>query len=379
MQRIALLTTSYPDDIPGAEAAGGFVEDFAAELSTRARVFVVAASRRDSLTTERNLTVKRFEVPRLPLSLLSAGNPLHWFNIASTLLAGRRALAELVKTERIDHIFALWVLPSGWWARSVGARRQIAYSTWALGSDIWSLGRIPVTRQVLSGVLKHASLRYADGLQLCADVETIGGAPCEFLPSSRHLELLRTESVAEEPPYKFAFLGRWHPNKGADMLMRALSMLRDEDWERISELRYFGGGPLDAEIRVAARKLQHAGRPVTIGGYLDKDAAAELIAWADYLLLPSRVESIPVVFSDAVQLGTPIVSTPVGDLPELFERYGAGVLAKDTSPEAFCDAIREALSNNANRYCGRLRAAANDFDLAGATERLLRDIGKIGR
>ena len=163
------------------------------------------------------------------------------------------------------------------------------------------------------------------------------------------------------------------------MLMQALGMLNDRDWAHIRELRYFGGGPLETEVREAARVLQHAGRPVTIGGYLDKHASAELIAWADYLLLPSRVESIPVIFSDAVQLETPIVSTPVGDLPRLFDRYGAGVLAQDTSPEAFRDAIRQALSSSANRYCGRLRAAAEDFDLARATQRLLRDIEGIGR
>jgi len=379
MQSIALLTTSYPDDTPGAEAAGSFVAEFAKELSARVRVVVVAAGLSDSITTEQDLTVKRFAVPRLPLSLLSASNPRDWGAIASTLRAGKRALAEAVETERIDHIFALWVLPSGWWARSVGARRNIAYSTWALGSDIWSLGRVPFVRQMLSRVLRDASFRYADGLQLCSDVEAIGGSPCAFLPSSRKLDLVRNEGVAEKPPYKLAFLGRWHPNKGADLLMQALGLLGDDDWARINELRYFGGGPLDTEIRAAADKLHRADRPVTIGGYLDKHAAAELISWADYLLLPSRVESVPVVFSDAMQLGTPVISTPVGDLPHLIDNYGAGVLARDASAKAYCEAIREGLGGNASRYCGRLRAAARDFDLGRTTERLLHDIESIGQ
>jgi glycosyltransferase involved in cell wall biosynthesis len=274
---------------------------------------------------------------------------------------------------------ALWALPSGWWARSVGARGNIAYSTWALGSDIWSLGRIPVVRHLLAKVLKDASLRYADGLKLCADVEAIGGAPCEFLPSSRKLDVTRRDGVADAPPYKLAFLGRWHPNKGADLLMQSLGMLHDDDWARISELRYFGGGPLDAEIHTAAESLQGAARPVTIGGYLDKHAAAELISWADYLLLPSRIESIPVIFSDAMQLGTPIISTPVGDLPHLFEKYGAGVLAQDSSAKAYCAAIREGLSGAASRYCDRLHAAAADFDLQRTTQRLLHDIRSTGR
>ena len=32
MRHIAILTTSYPDNIPGSEAAGSFVGDFAREL-----------------------------------------------------------------------------------------------------------------------------------------------------------------------------------------------------------------------------------------------------------------------------------------------------------------------------------------------------------
>jgi len=379
MRRLALLTTSYPDEIPGTEAAGGFVAEFAKELSTRVQVIVIAAGRHDSITREQSLTVKRFAVPRLPLSLLSASNPRDWGAIASTLRSGRRALSDVVETERIDHIFALWALPSGWWARSVGARDNIAYSTWALGSDIWSLGRVPVVRHLLAKVLKDASFRYADGLKLCAEVEAIGGAPCEFLPSSRKLDVTRRDGAAGAPPYKLAFLGRWHPNKGADLLMQSLGMLHDADWARISELRYFGGGPLDAEIHMAAKALQRAARPVKIGGYLDKHEAAKLISWADYLLLPSRVESIPVIFSDAMQLGTPVISTPVGDLPRLFEKYGAGVLARDTSAKAYCDAIREGLSGAASRYCGRLHAAAADFDLKRTTERLLHDIGSTAR
>ena len=33
MRHIALITTSYPEGVAGAEAAGSFVEDFATELS----------------------------------------------------------------------------------------------------------------------------------------------------------------------------------------------------------------------------------------------------------------------------------------------------------------------------------------------------------
>ena len=92
MRHIVLLTTSYPDDAPGSEAAGGFVEDFARELATRVRVTVIAAGHSDSTETSGNLTVCRFAVPRLPLSLLSPGKPSHWWPIIRTLHRGQKSL-----------------------------------------------------------------------------------------------------------------------------------------------------------------------------------------------------------------------------------------------------------------------------------------------
>ena len=43
MPHIAIITSSYPDAVDGQESAGGFVADFATELSTRCRVTVIAA------------------------------------------------------------------------------------------------------------------------------------------------------------------------------------------------------------------------------------------------------------------------------------------------------------------------------------------------
>ena len=72
MHHIALVTTSYPDGKPGTEAAGSFVADFAEELSRRVRVTVVAAGTEDEVSETGTLCMRRFAVPRLPLSLRKA-------------------------------------------------------------------------------------------------------------------------------------------------------------------------------------------------------------------------------------------------------------------------------------------------------------------
>jgi len=369
MKHIALITTSYPDSVPGAEAAGGFVADFAMELSRHMRVTVIAASLGDSSASMGRLTERRFAVPKLPLSLLNPLKPTHWCQILSSLRSGQKAVEQLVEEDRPDHFLALWALPGGYWAGRVSRQHGIGFSVWALGSDIWEMGKIPVVRQVLQKVLKRAESRYADGFGLASEVEKLSGMGCEFLPSSRRLPVVGATAKAPGAPYNLAFLGRWHRNKGVDLLLDALGLLGDEDWRRISAVRINGGGPLHDQVHAGVDKLMAQGRPLEVGGYLGSDAAARLIEWADYLLLPSRRESIPVVFSDAVQLNTAIVAAPAGDLPRLHEKYRYGILAADKTAAAFAEAMQTALGADPVTFDAGLQAARLDFDLATIVQR----------
>jgi glycosyltransferase involved in cell wall biosynthesis len=254
----------------------------------------------------------------------------------------------------------------------------IPYGIWALGSDIWGLGQIPVLRSYLKRVLADAEHRYADGLQLGSDVEQLSGASCDFLPSARRLRVEHSRDPADKPPYRLAFLGRWHPNKGVDIFLEALLRLTDDDWAKISEVRIRGGGPLEAKVYGIVAKLQDQGRPVDLGGYLDADAAAELITWTDYLVLPSRLESIPVIFSDAAQLGRPLIATPVGDLPRLFDRQEFGVLAQEASAAAIAAAIGKALAMPASRFSAQLDALARQFDITVVAGEFARRLATLG-
>jgi glycosyltransferase involved in cell wall biosynthesis len=373
MHHIALVTTSYPDGKPGTEAAGSFVADFAEELSQRVRVTVVAAGTEDETSEIGNLCIRRFAVPRLPLSLLKPTNPRHWGALITTMKAGLNAVERLAAEDKPDHLLALWVLPSGYWAQRAAKRYGFGYSVWALGSDVWTLARIPVVRSVFKNVAINATRRFADGVELGNEVTSVSGADCRFLPSTRRLPAVKGKRLVTEPPYKLAFLGRWHPNKGTDLLLDALQQLDDESWRKISEVRIFGGGPQESSVRQAVASLESQSRPITVGGYLDKQDAADLIGWSDYLLLPSRIESIPVIFSDAMQVGTPLIATPVGDLPQLHQKYNFGVVARNISSSAFAEAIATGLAGSPDSYSQGIALARTDFDLARIVDHFLQE------
>ena len=169
-KHLLLITTSFPDNQPGSEAAGSFVADFAGALSEHVDVTIVTPGRQRMADEERgNITIRRFTVPRMPLSLLSPENPVQWVWIVETLRSGRQAIEQLVSEAKVDHILALWALPSGYWAKKAWKKYGITYSTWALGSDIWSLGKIPFVRGILSRVLKDSYRCFADGYLLKED------------------------------------------------------------------------------------------------------------------------------------------------------------------------------------------------------------------
>ena len=365
MKHIVIITTSFPDRDPGSEAAGSFVEDFAEVLSKHVRVTVIAPglSRRKNEHRTNHLTIHRFSVPRLPLSLLKPYNPAHWPLIIKTLNTGQREVQKLIDEKKIDYIMALWVLPSGYWARNIWKKHGIPYSVWALGSDIWNLGRIPLVKTLLRTVLRDSDVCFADGYILKKDVEKISGKPCEFLASTRRLPAVEEKSLSIAPPYKLAYLGRWHRNKGTDILLDSLHLLSDEDWAKIKEVRIFGGGPLEKIIKPGCSALKETGRPVFLGGYLDRTQAAKLLLWADYLLIPSRIESIPITFSDAMQCMCPVIAAPVGDLPQLIKKYGVGIIASALSSVAFSQAIQHALKSPPKEYEELTRIPSSEFDL----------------
>ncbi len=376
MQHIVIITSSYPSTENGSEAAGSFVADFAKTLSKHSKVTVIAPSLTTS--TEKpspHLSIERFKVPCLPLSLLKFYKPKDCFTIFRILRQGNISLTQIVQQQTVDHIFALWVLPSGYWAKAMKVKYGIPYSTWALGSDIWSLGKIPIVKTLLKQVLKHSHRNFADGYLLQQSVKSLANCDCQFLPSTRCLNITTAKQLSPHPPYRLAFLGRWHPNKGIDLLMQSLQQLRPNDWQLIQEIKICGGGPLEATVKSTIAKLQSQQRPITLQGYLNKAQASQLFLWADYVLIPSRIESIPVVFSDAMKCLCPVVSMPVGDLPRLIQTYHVGILAQQVSATAFCQAIEQILNHTPQDFATGLNQATNDFSLEHIVPQFLSHIG----
>jgi glycosyltransferase involved in cell wall biosynthesis len=120
-------------------------------------------------------------------------------------------------------------------------------------------------------------------------------------------------------------------------------LLSSKEILRINSISISGGGPLEFDVKHKVKKLMEKGLPIKLNGFVDKSKATRLIQESDFVMIPSRIESIPVIFSDAIQLLRPVISMPVGDLPVLLDKYKCGVLASEVSPRSFATAISKAL------------------------------------
>ena len=371
---LVLITTSFPIKGDGSEAAGSFVSDLAEELGKHQELRVVAPGKECvKQRWSEGVEVFRFAAPQQPLSTLKPWRLKDLLITRRVLASGEAATRAAAFAGPVAHILALWALPSGHWARKVSREARVPYSVWTLGSDIWTLGSIPILKHYLALVLKRATYCYSDGYQLATDTAAIGQRKVDFLPSTRKINTTRITELKSSPPYRLLFIGRWHANKGIDILLEALLKLSDDDWEKIELVQICGGGPLEKHVEESVSSLSSGGLPIQLRGYVDQPTAEQLLQLTDYVLIPSRIESIPVVFSDAIKSACPVIVTPVGDFPRIFEDDPkCGLISKSTGSADFRCVISEALNQSPAEFKGGLAQVSKRFDLTSIAAELAR-------
>jgi len=131
-------------------------------------------------------------------------------------------------------------------------------------------------------------------------------------------------------------VGRLAPVKGHRILIDALAILAARGLE--VHLRLVGDGPERGALEqwIAARGLSGA---VIITGWLNQERLRALYAAADFFVLPSFAEGIPVVLMEAMAMQIPCIATRVMGVPELIRDGENGLLVDPADPEQLALAI----------------------------------------
>lgn len=167
---------------------------------------------------------------------------------------------------------------------------------------------------------------------------------------------------------QFLFLGRIGARKGSFDLLRAFRALPIALRERAS-LVLAGDGQVD-ELRDESRDLA---AHVTVHSWIDTAQRDALLVASDVFVLPSYHEGVPMALLEAMAQGLPVISTPVGGIPDAVTNEVEGALVEAGDVAALTRALARFIEDEALRLaCGRAaRARAEQFGVDGYTEHLL--------
>lgn len=140
-------------------------------------------------------------------------------------------------------------------------------------------------------------------------------------------------------------VARLHPEKGHTYLFSALAELRKR-LPKPFKLVVAGKGTYDQQYRDEVRALG-VDDVVHFAGF--RTDVADLIAAADVMILPSVAEAFGLVLCEAMFLGTPVVATRVGGIPELIEDGVDGLLVPAADSGALAGAIAKVLNDTETR------------------------------
>ena len=192
------------------------------------------------------------------------------------------------------------------------------------------------------------------------------GSRVDFLATSRVLVAPRGVAVGEGGYY--LFLGRYHPNKGIDLLIEAVGRVKDRLPPGF-RLRIHGFGPLEGLIRTRVRSLG-LDALVEIYGPTSASEVSSVLRRARGLIIPSRIESIPLVLSDGLQMELPVMVTDVGDMEILVRRYAAGLVCRPEIDD-MAETLLRFVSSRQQGGSARLREL---LDIRASAERFLSEI-----
>lgn len=138
-------------------------------------------------------------------------------------------------------------------------------------------------------------------------------------------------------PPRVLFLGRLVPQKGPDILLDALTIMRGPAG---LEVRIVGEGPMRA--RLASHPAVRSGRVVLHDWLADP---REHLAWCSLVVMPSRWEGFGLVAVEALATGRPVLASNVDALPDVVGDGGWGVAPED--PAALARALSAVLADPA--------------------------------
>jgi glycosyltransferase involved in cell wall biosynthesis len=197
------------------------------------------------------------------------------------------------------------------------------------------IGNSAATLQPLRGTVPDRVLHVVYN---CIDIERFTPGPAR-----------RSEFVPPDTPV-VGFVGMFRPEKGIQHFLDMTRVLRGER----PEVRYLAvGGDSPPSTRDGLAEAQRHAAAIGVADVVHftgvRDDIPEIMRALDVLVVPSLTEGFGRVIAEANAVGTPVVATAVGGIPEVIEDGITGVLVPPGDVPAMAAAVRRVLDDSAWR------------------------------
>lgn len=310
---------------------------------------------------------------------LDAGRTRQLARTAATIRSLRHAIARtgaeaVISNLSRGHVYGGLAartkgVPAIWWQRTVPAG----------GRADRAAARVPAAAIVC---VSRAAADAQRRLTPRARIEVISpGVPLADLASQRGTGASVWPLGVDSGPL-IGVVSRLHPSKGQDVFLRAAARVRET--HPTASFVLVGGailgheGPYEDDLRRLAGSLDLNGSVQFVG---HQDEPWPWLDALDVLVLPTRDEAFGAVLVEAMALGTPVVATSVGGIPEFVTNEVSGLLVAPDDPDALAASVNRLLDDEAlrNRLTAAGEAVARGFDEGRMADRfasLLEDLAR---
>jgi len=154
--------------------------------------------------------------------------------------------------------------------------------------------------------------------------------------------------------------GRLHPEKGTDILFKAVRVLKDRGLT--VRVLLAGEGPFRQPFEEDVRRLGLQDQ-VSFLGF--REDVVDLMRAVDLVVLPSRVEAFGLVAVEALAAGAPLVASSVGGIREIVADGVNGVLVPPENEMALALEMHGILTDPARREAIRAKAGSGVLESFG--------------
>ncbi|MEZ5461198.1 glycosyltransferase [Dokdonella sp.] len=370
--RILVVTSQFP--VAGEPTRGRPIHQTVTELGRLAEVRVISPVARYPRWAQPRSYLFRAPDPAEPVSacdvvyvtypaLPMLSRPFNGWLCARAILAEAQAFKP-------DVILSYWLYPDAYGALRVARELGVPLVAGARGSDI----RV---RDVVSRRLTAPVVRKADRLLVVsadlgrlavrdygadADRVRVIANGCDAATFHRRdRAAARVELGLSENAELVLYVGRLVAEKGLRELVEAMRSLRGEHPR--AELVLVGDGPMRAEL---AELAKDPANQLRLAGAQPASEVASWMAACNLLALPSYSEGHPNVLVEALACGRPVVSTPVGGVPEVVDDSCAMLVPPRDVP-ALAHALTDVLDRDWDETALSRRFSRSWGDVAAET------------